>query len=85
MQAPDLFGVFVRVGGLGMIVVMGFDLFHVLLRLLGISYQETPPMAALLVGAGGWLFFGIALLGGADKIVRIAYGDNEPQQNRGSN
>jgi len=69
MSAPDVFGLVVRSIGLLMCL---FGLWQIVgIRSPDKSYQRADYVTALIL----FLIVGLALLAGADHIVRFSYGD----------
>jgi hypothetical protein len=72
MSVKDLFGLAVRLGGLYMILLGYFVLFHLAAAPFGYPNQHYTT-AIEVVGALGWLVPGSALLLGAKPITNLAY------------
>jgi hypothetical protein len=77
MQARELFGLAVRLGGLVFLVFSLFDFVHVLLKVLGMADPSATPLASTLVAAVSYLVIGTIGLLGADWLVRVSYRDKK--------
>jgi hypothetical protein len=75
MTARDVFGLVLRIAGLGLVVVGISGGAFVLLALVGLA-RRTPGDDPLIsvVGAFYWFLIGLVLLARAEWIVRAIYG-----------
>ena len=76
MWARDLFGLIVRVTGVGFVIFSVFDLFYAAAALIGLPLQSYGGRIDL-AAAALWLAMGVIFISRAEWITRIAYGRNE--------
>ena len=74
MTVRDVFGLIVRLGGVGLVVMGIFNILGGLVAALGAPMQGSYPLRDVFVGALIWLIVGIALIGLAGQITRLVYG-----------
>jgi hypothetical protein len=74
MQARELFGVFVRTGGLVFVVFSFFDLLHFVTQLVGLTHPTLMSRLAVGLAAAFYFVVGVATICGAQRIVRLVYG-----------
>ena len=74
MTARDIFGLIVRVIGLGLIVFGVFYLFPVATILLGLPFPSRFSASANALAAAFFLILGAIFILGAKPITRVVYG-----------
>jgi hypothetical protein len=77
MQARELFGLALRLGGLVFLVFSLFDFVQVLLNVLGTPDPSATPLAATSFAATIYLAIGVIGLLGADWLVCLSYGPDK--------
>jgi hypothetical protein len=73
MTIRDIFGLIVRLTGLGFAVMAFLDAVHVVLHLLGADPQSSYGAGPLALATVSYGLAGFALLFGADRITALAY------------
>jgi hypothetical protein len=73
MQARDLFGVVVRTVGIAMIIYGLYDIFFLVIMAMGMEYESHHSTELVAWAAGFFLLLGVAIIGAAERIVRLAY------------
>ena len=73
MTPRELLGVFVRLAGIGSILMSLFDLYYVVAKILGIPTNYQVPLWPAVFGLMFYLVLGTGILLGARLIVRLAY------------
>ena len=73
MLPRELLGVFVRLAGLGLILFAVFDLYYVIVKLVGLPTSSNIPVGRDVQGLITYLGLGVVVLFGARWIVRLAY------------
>ena len=73
MTPRELLGVFVRLAGLGSLVMAVFDIYNVAVKTLGIATSSTAPIRADARGAIIYLVLGLGILAASNLLVRLAY------------
>ena len=78
MKVCEIFGLMIRIGGLGLMVMGVFNLLGVLLVLVGVPFEGNYKVWDVIAGASVWLSVGAALIGFAGPITRMVYGRETP-------
>lgn len=73
MSATDVIGVIVRLAGLGFIQTGLFDLYYVVVKIIGIQTQSKLPLSWDVRGFLLYSIWGIILIVSAKSIARLAY------------
>lgn len=82
MTVRDVFGLIVRLAGLGLIVMGIFNSLGGLLVAVGLPMQGSYPLRDVVAGALLWFVVGIALIGLAEQITKLAYGKSRSASER---
>jgi hypothetical protein len=73
MSGSDVIGVIVRLAGLGFIQTGLFDLYYVVVKIVGIQTQSKLPLSWDVRGFLLYFVWGIILIVGANSIARLVY------------
>jgi hypothetical protein len=73
MTIRDIFGLVVRLTGLGFAVMAFFDALHFVLHLLGADAQSSYSIGNIAIATVWYGLAGLGLLFGADRITALAY------------
>jgi len=73
MTVREIFGLVVRVTGLGLTVMAFFDALHVVLHLLGADPQSSYGVGPLALATLSYTLAGLGLLFGADRVTALVY------------
>jgi hypothetical protein len=82
MTPRDLLGVFVRLAGLGMLLIGIFDFYYVVVKTLGLPTASTLPVSRSILGAITYSVLGLCIIACARLIVRFAYWQDGPENGR---
>lgn len=74
MTARELFELVVRLGGVVSAAMAFFDVYHVVLSLIGAPYPSHWGVTTDSFAALGFLILGVALFAGAPLLATLAYG-----------
>lgn len=74
MTVRDIFGLIVRVTGLGFVLVGLVDLGHLLVVVAGLPLASSYAPSVTLAAAAFWGVLGVGLLCGANLLTRLIYG-----------
>ncbi len=73
MTVREIFGLVVRLTGLGFAVMAFFDALHVVLHLLGADPQSSYSVGSLALATVSYALVGLGLLFGADRVAALVY------------
>jgi hypothetical protein len=73
MTVREIFGLVVRLTGLGFAVMAFFDALHVVLHLLGADPQSSYGVGSLALATVSYALVGLGLLFGADRVTALVY------------
>jgi len=73
MTVREIFGLVVRLTGLGFAVMAFFDALHVVLHLLGADSQSSYSTGNVALATVSYGLAGLGLLFGADRITALVY------------
>jgi hypothetical protein len=73
MAPRELLGVFVRIVGLGLILLAVFDLVYFVMKIFGMPTTSLVPASVDAWAAAFYSVLGFLVLAGVKKIVRFAY------------
>lgn len=78
MQARDWFGVAVRLIGFALVIYGIYDLFYLVLHVVGIDASRREDYPITLIAAASVFFFGLggAIMARAELIARLAYSNS---------
>lgn len=85
MAPRDLLGVFVRLAGLGLLLIGIFDFYYVVVKTLGLPTASTLPVSRDILGTITYSVLGLCIIACARMIVRLAYWQDGPESGHPSN
>jgi hypothetical protein len=73
MTPRELLGVFVRLAGLGFLLLGFFDLYHIVVKVLGFETQSPIPLSGSVRAFVFYFAWGLVLIVAARPIVKFAF------------